>query len=76
MKIVLSCDKDKKYWSVLSLEKNFAVKHRHVLCFQAKREFVEKYGSVPPRYDTMMDMRDRDFDSIIPGRKVKTMITR
>lgn len=43
--------------------------------FQAKREFIEKYGTVPPRYASTMDLRN-DYDSIIPGRRLKTALPR
>ncbi|XP_045190324.2 gamma-aminobutyric acid receptor subunit beta-like isoform X1 [Mercenaria mercenaria] len=39
-----------------------------------KREFLEKFGTLPPRYNN--GVSDFDYDSIIPGRKMKTSLPR
>lgn len=43
--------------------------------FQSKREFLDKYGSLPPRYDASVEVLS-DYDSFIPGRKLKQYQTR
>ena len=43
--------------------------------FQSKREFLEKYGSLPPRYESSLEVVN-DYDSFIPGRKLIQYETR
>ncbi|KAL4231478.1 hypothetical protein ACF0H5_009055 [Mactra antiquata] len=40
--------------------------------YNSKREFVEKFGALPPRYDYQQEGTDRD--SIFPGKRSKSAI--
>ncbi|XP_060553405.1 gamma-aminobutyric acid receptor subunit beta-like isoform X2 [Ruditapes philippinarum] len=42
--------------------------------YLGKREFLERYGTLPPRYESCYN--DSSDDSIIPGRKMKVVLPR
>ena len=68
----------KKKWQGTKKHENYSVGKelkRYFFYFQSKREFLEKYGSLPPRYDASLEVVN-DYDSFIPGRKLIQYMTR
>lgn len=43
--------------------------------YESKREFLDKYGSLPPRYDNGLDITT-EYDTFMPGRKLVQYKTR